>query len=706
MKHQTRRIIALVMVLLLQAFVMVSASAATTTRNGLQLTLTTDKENYAAGESIQCTVDVVNNSQQELTVSYDVVLPEALELTAAERSALVVGSEESMSSSFTLVAAGKGADEVPSTGDNFPLAIAGVLFVAAAIVCFVLSKNKKRFMAMMLVFMLSFGLVQPLASTASAAEASSEDYEELAFQTEYTDELSEEEHERKLGEAEALVLASQKDDVVITAKTLDEFSLTETVMVDGQLATLRMNVIVSTAGDVDGVDKVTLGTVSLNPITILGRTKFFLKWAPVAGATHYEVWHLYNGSYIKKTTTTGLNYTTSYGVAGVINTYKVRAIKKSGNTVIAKGAYATRTCYGMDVPTLTSVGHTSSYSADVRIRWTAGSFCTGYHVYRSITGQTGTYKRIGGSTGLSFVDRYGNGYYKIRPYYNAKNGIQYMGPATTLKAMPAQYRALIIGQSYPTWSSGQLPGCLNDAQGMKDMLDTMTSPKYRPFDVKLRTNLTSDEILTEIKTSFQRAKANDVSVFYYSGHGTGPDGWLVGADAEYNYDYVTVDQLRQALDKIPGKKICIFDSCYSGQFINKAFGDDVTVVSDKEAVEGFNNAVIKAFSSGNSEKANLATSNYYVLTASSKYQTSNELIYGGTRFGMFTYKLLWGCGFNEIDDTFLNAMYADINSNGQLTLNELYNYTYSEVNSLAEDLNITQNVQVYPTYSSFVCWGK
>lgn len=704
MKHQIRRITALLMVLLLQLFLFASASAATVTRNDLQLDFSTDKDSYSVGDSIQCTVDLTNNGQQELTVSYDIVLPEGLEQVTTERSALVVGSEEQLSSSFALLAVGKGADGVPSTGDSFPLAMAGVLFVAAGVACFVLAKNKKRFAAFMMVFMLTFGMVSPMLETSAVAEDVTSGYEEDAFQTVYTEEISEEDYELQLDKAEQRALAAQGDEFVAAGELVDEFSLTHNIYVDGQLAAIRVNVVVTNAAeDISADAKATLGTVSLNPITILGRTKFFLKWKAVPGATHYEVWHLYNGSYIKKTTTTGLDYTTSYGNAGVINTYKVRAIKKSGSTIIAKGAYATRTCYGMDKPTLTSVGHTSSSSANVRIRWTAGSFCTGYHVYRSLSGATGTYTRIGSSTGLSFVDYYRNGYYKIRPYYIGKNGIEYMGPATAYKAMAPQYRALIVGQPYASWSSNRLPGCLNDAQSMKDMLNNSSNPNYRPFDVKLRTDLSGTQILNEIKTSFQRAKNNDVSLFYYSGHGTS-SGWMCGINSDDTYDYVTVDELRKALDAVPGKKIVVMDCCYSGHYINKDLGNGVTLVYNKETADAFNNSIIKAFSA--SDKANLATSGYYVLTASSKYQTSTELSDGYSRFGAFTYVMLWGSGYNERTNAFLSTKEGDKNGDGKMTLNELYNFSYSAVNSLGNDIGFTQSVQVYPTGSSFVCWGN
>lgn len=705
MKHSTKRILAIIMVVLLQLCLLTSATAATVTRDGLQLSLSTDKESYKTGDSILCTVDLVNNSDQELTVAYDVELPEGLELAVAQRGIVVVPSADKASSTFTVQAYGKGADGVPSTGDSFPLMLAGILFVAATAVCFVLTKNKKRFMSFMLIFVLAFGMVQPMMNSAAAEE---EAYVETPDQIDFEGEMTEEEHLKMLDEAELKYLATMPEAIAVLGKTLSEFSLTENVYVDNYLATIRVNVTVSNGleEDLEGEAKATLGKVNLKPITIAGRTKFTLNWNAVSGATHYEVWHYTSKGYVKKVTTTKLTYTLTDGNGGVMNTYRVRAIKKSGTSIVAAGAFAYRSAYGMNGVTNATVKHNATSSAYVRINWKSSSFNHGYHIYRSVDGSSGSYKYIGSANGVStttFLDKVGNGYYKIRPYYK-KDGVQYLGPST-FKSMPAQYRALIIGQSYDTWSSNQLPGCANDAKSMKAMLNTMKTTKYRAFDVKLRQNLTSSQILSEIKSLFGRAKSNDISVFYYSGHGTS-SGWMCGIDSEYNYDYVTVDQLRTALDAIPGKKLVIMDCCYSGAYINKDLGNGVTMVSDKASADAFNNSVIKAFSDGAASKANLATSNYYVLTACSKYQTSAELISSGTRFGAFTYSLLWASGYNERSNTLLSTLEGDTNGDSKLTLKELYTFCYNGVNSLGESIGFDQSVQVYPLNSSFVCWAK
>lgn len=710
MKRKIVLSVAFLLALVLTLSVMPFASAATKAQNGLQFELTTDKEAYTTGESIQCELTVANSNDQELNITYEVILPEGLTLTATQRGVLQVAAGGKVTSDFAVQTEAKGADELPSTGDNFPLEVVAVLMVLSAVGCAVFFK-KTRFVAFMLLCVMLIGVVEPalvnsaVAETRLTAADAKMTYPEDAYQVEYTDELSEEAFEIQLAEKELQVLDTLEDDFVPSAE-LGQFELSHNVVLDNQLVTIKVVGVISSA-DVfeESADVKALGTVSLNPITILGKTKFKLTWSKVPGATHYEVWHRggSTGNYIKRATTASTAWTTNYGTANVINTYKVRAITKSGSTITAKGPYATRTAYGMDKPTISSVAHVSSSSEDVRIKWNAPSYCTGYMVYRSLTGASGTYSRIGQtaySTAPSFVDKYRNGYYKIRPYYNGANGIMYMGPASDLKSMPTQYRALIIGQSYPNWSSGQLPGCANDAEAMRAMLATMTSPAYRSVDVKKKLNLTASQILSNISTAFQRAKANDVSLFYYSGHGAEDYGWLCGVDRG---NYVTIDQLRTALDKIPGKKIVILDSCYSGMAIGKGVSDDIVFASEKEAFQAINESIIATFSAAS--KANLATSTYYVITACSKVQTSSEVSYNGNgkRIGAFTSQMLYGCGLQAYDNSIISTLYADANGDKDLTLHEVYTYTDNRV---ANYYGFPQDAQVYPTYSSQVLWGR
>jgi len=93
---------------------------------------------------------------------------------------------------------------------------------------------------------------------------------------------------------------------------------------------------------------------------------------------------------------------------------------------------------------------------------------------------------------------------------------------------------------------------------MRTMLGRMTAT---PYSVTVKKNIRAEEILSSISSTFGNASYNDVSLFYYSGHGAnslGADGnptsyhaALVGTFQTY----VSIARLKTELDKIPGKKV-------------------------------------------------------------------------------------------------------------------------------------------------------
>ncbi|MFZ5974314.1 MAG: caspase family protein [Bacillota bacterium] len=73
---------------------------------------------------------------------------------------------------------------------------------------------------------------------------------------------------------------------------------------------------------------------------------------------------------------------------------------------------------------------------------------------------------------------------------------------------------------------------------------------------------------------FYGADSNDVSVFYFSGHGTDYDEngrtAIVLSDGAVD-ELMSVDALEAALHKIPGIKVVILDSCFSGGMIGRSY---------------------------------------------------------------------------------------------------------------------------------------
>jgi hypothetical protein len=203
---------------------------------------------------------------------------------------------------------------------------------------------------------------------------------------------------------------------------------------------------------------------------------------------------------------------------------------------------------------------------------------------------------------------------------------------------------------------------------------------------------TKNNILQGISSTFFEADDDDVSYFYFGGHG-GKDGsiyYICPTDMTSSVNSkISVNELEEALTAIPGTKVVIIDSCNSGGFIGK--GGDIYEFSDKD-LEAFNNNIVKVFFSKKNRERDLLTADCYkVLTSCSYNQISHAFCsFEGNTIGVFTVTLLEGCGYNYF--------FADLDNNGKITLEEAYLYVKDKISSL----EFTQDVQVYPINSTFV----
>lgn len=265
------------------------------------------------------------------------------------------------------------------------------------------------------------------------------------------------------------------------------------------------------------------------------------------------------------------------------------------------------------------------------------------------------------------------------------------------------YRALLIGNTYPG-AYNELFGCLNDVAGMKSMLERMYTTDYR---ISTASNLSAGEMTSTIYRTFNGATVNDVSLFYFAGHGvnavgTSYHGALVGT----NDTYLSIPELKNVLDGIPGKKIVILDSCHSGQSIGRSAGT-MTGASATE-LKVFNSKVVTAFASQTKGANDLANSGYYVITAAHSseecitmgYDAENDGVID-KHFGLFTYALTQGSGWNMATNV-TRSMSADSNNDGAITLYEAYSYA----RYTALDSNPNQTAQAYPDNSSMIIWAK
>lgn len=211
---------------------------------------------------------------------------------------------------------------------------------------------------------------------------------------------------------------------------------------------------------------------------------------------------------------------------------------------------------------------------------------------------------------------------------------------------------------------------------------------------------TKTAILQGIASTFSGADDNDVSYFYFSGHGDcGACAWglftsyICPTDSlltSYDND-ISINELEVALSAIPGTKIVILDSCFSGGFIGKGKGK---ITISQEEMVSFNDEIINVFSQAQS-KGLLTTNQYKVLTACHYYQTSVDI-----PPGLFTMVLCDGCGYD-------GNYYADTDGNTKVSLNEAYVFIDEEIYILNEYLisigeePFLQDVQIYPENSTF-----
>lgn len=399
---------------------------------------------------------------------------------------------------------------------------------------------------------------------------------------------------------------------------------------------------------------------------------------------------------------------------------------------------------GVWLPKTTGLTAVSAQENSVRISWAATEGANKYDVYISTT-PGGTPKangRVSNAYGYHNSAVLGRTYYyRVRPVRIFSNGDVSVGDwsdelAYTHQETVGTYRALLIGNTY-TGESNELPGCENDVDGMRTMLGRMTAT---PYSVTVKKNIRAEEILSSISSTFGNASYNDVSLFYYSGHGAnslGADGnptsyhaALVGTFQTY----VSIARLKTELDKIPGKKVIIIDACHSGQFI--ARDGTMTQVSSS----AFNSQVVNLFANDDqlsgdvsrtavvlaadgsellSEEApafidragdtNFAKSGYYVITACRSEEKSVSTGYDSNGdgkidryFGLFTYGLCYGNGWNLARNAAISSLNADLNKDSKVTLYEAY--VYAKV--MAQSHNPNQTAQIWPENSAFVLWGK
>jgi len=252
-----------------------------------------------------------------------------------------------------------------------------------------------------------------------------------------------------------------------------------------------------------------------------------------------------------------------------------------------------------------------------------------------------------------------------------------------------EYRALIIYQTYPGTGMA-LQGPATDQKAMTWCLRNLTTT---PFNVRVEGNLDANGMISAIASRFADADEDDVSLIYYSGHGD-DDGNLIGADKSFSL--LSPEELRTALDAVPGRKIVIVDACYGGKLIEEESEPkrgELRATSGENSPQEFVNAFQNAFRP--KTRGALNAEEYFVITAARETEESGEGLVdsGGSTIwmGFFTYGFCLGCGWDSPKNQ-VCALKADANGDSAVSIQEAYRYA----RNIAMDYNRYQSAAVWP----------
>lgn len=249
-----------------------------------------------------------------------------------------------------------------------------------------------------------------------------------------------------------------------------------------------------------------------------------------------------------------------------------------------------------------------------------------------------------------------------------------------------KYRALLIGETAYTT---RLDGPDNDLAFMRNMLNTLSNK----YDVTAQENATLDEIVSLMDIAFEGATNDDVSLFYFSGHGvTGSGDYYAGALVTVDYQYLTTTDLAELLSNVPGRVIVILDSCGSGAAITDVSQHTLETAGAENTQEDFafdpaqfNSQVIDAFSSFDSvipssgastpgslqKTGELRQTKFHVITGSAYEENSLSLQINGVWGGALTRGVAHGTGCSFPGGVYSGAMPADTNSDNSIGFGEL-----------------------------------
>ena len=448
-----------------------------------------------------------------------------------------------------------------------------------------------------------------------------------------------------------------------------------------------------------------------------------VSWKPVEGAAGYVIyrraWNLQSAGWTtfeRWNNTTATTWTDTTVYAGTRYQYGVKAYFDCRIDAVTGaeigGNVGDNYNLGIVGPLKTTVRITSRHlnslkagNKTITATWEPSKVFTGYELRyatdEAFTQNLKTVKVVGAENSSTVLKSLTNGtyYYVCVRSYHVFEGMTYYGqwsnmirvkPGSGQTMYDVMYRALLIGETNYSGSQA-LKGPVNDMNAMAGMLKGLN----RPFAVKTLPNSKKAAILNAIKTTYADAMDNDVSLFYYSGHGVdaGGNDTYQGALVPIDENYITMKELAAELSKVRGRVVVILDSCMSGAAIEPKSAHSTANGADpiEDVSEAFYESAVEAFSgyyldaedgepASNTRMGEFRKSKFIVITAATTYRSSYEGKFDGTGYyqGAFTAALIKGLGCKYPKGTYSGSMPADTDSNNKVTLYEIYRYAYDQ----------------------------
>ena len=248
-------------------------------------------------------------------------------------------------------------------------------------------------------------------------------------------------------------------------------------------------------------------------------------------------------------------------------------------------------------------------------------------------------------------------------------------------------RALVLGET----STRAVP--IEDVNAMEKVFSNQNFSEVVRFPDK-----TKAEIIAKMEELFKSSSESDVNYLYLTCHG-GENGKIaIGSDKTSFSGW----ELASILKQYKGKFVVMVDCCYSGKIIDVGKPDKKLASKSEERFD--EQAFLAGFSTGDlaSKNGEMLDSKFLVLCASWKGEESYSLVGVGS---LATRYWAMGTGWDSLQNRMISPM-ADTNTNGKITLEELYQYSYPLVLEAASSSNKEQHVSVYPENSQFVLFQK